>query len=1045
MRIRKGEQIKSDIPLAINLPVELQNPELLEKNRLDARSALIPAKEAGVYYYNRYNSDRIMSLNGDYRFILESEEAPEGFEAPDYDDSDWDIIDVPSMWQYRGYSDVTYPNVEYPFPPNPPYILRLNPVGCYRRAFEVTKEQLLDRAVLHFAGVDNAFYVYINGRFAGFAKGCRIDTEFDVTELLKEGANTIAVKVYTYSDASYLENQDMLLASGIFRDVYLIFTNKCALWDYEIITDMEKMLVRAYLWEEMSEARLKLTFDGEAVEPVFDGKCAEYTFLRGNRELWTAETPNLYDLTFELYRNSELMEVHSKRVGFVTSEVKGRLFLVNGKPVRMKGTNRHDNNCDNGRALTTEQIREDLLLMKEYNINAIRCSHYPNSPELYEFASELGIYVMDEADLESHGCGVMGDQGMINKMPQWKSAFLDRTMRMQKRDKNETCVVIWSIGNEIGAGQNAEDCAAYLRKLEDKKPVQYRATNLTDSDFIICGYPNIYKMSTYLENNREHNLPLLMIEYAHAMGNSPGNLEHIWDFVMEHPEFMGGYVWEFRSHGKRRISADGVSDYLYGGDFNDDNHWSNFTLDGFLTSDGTPKPSMEELKYAYAPVRLAYDNGVLKIYNVNDFVAISKGDIEISWEVSGDGKVLNNGVLDYPEIAARECYEVKLTPEYEGCDCFLTVYAKKNGRVTYLKQFELPATCEKAPIVAESFDAVCDVNTDKVTVKGAGFTLKLENGVPVHYEKAGKVYFDTPMRFVTYRAETDNDGIVGLYPRWIEAWEKRRLHKMNFYTISTDVERSDREVLVKVKGLLTADHCYAGFKVDVQYKIIYDGMFTVDMTVKPFGKMPELGGHNPVNSPETKISRLPRFGVCFKLDKGFETAKWFGRGPGQNYPDAVSAAPVGVYEMPLNELNFAFDMPQETGTRTDVRQLQVKSGECSFNVYGNDSFSFSVHPWSLQNLRAARHPSELKEDDAYYLYIDYRMRGLGSMSCGPEPEEEYDFIPHDFRFVFGLNGESGDEAKYFMKELGEKTQKITERYVRPDVAEEREELECRQF
>ena len=1045
MRIKKGEQLCSDISMALKLPVELQNPGLLAKNRLPARATLIPAGKAGVYYYNKTQSDRILSLNGDYRFVLETEEAPAGFEAPDYDDRDWDIIDVPSMWQYRGYSEVTYPNVEYPFPPNPPYICRLNPVGCYRRTFEVDKEQLLERAILHFAGVDNAFYVYINGSFVGFAKGCRIATEFDVTEFLKAGSNTIAIKVYTYSDASYLENQDMLLASGIFRDVYIIFTHKCTLWDYEIITDMDKMICRAYLLEEVSDASLRITVDGEAVSLQFKEKCAEYTFLRKNRALWTAETPNLYDVAFELYDGHDLTEIHSKRVGFVKSEVKGHQFLINGQPVRMKGANRHDNNCDNGRTLTTEQIKQDLLLMKEYNINAIRCSHYPNSPELYEFASELGIYVMDEADLESHGCGIMGDQGMINKMPQWREAFLDRTVRMHERDKNETCVVIWSIGNEIGAGQNAEACAAYLRGVEDKKPVQYRAMNLTDSDVAICGYPNLYKMANYLENNKVNNQPLLMIEYAHAMGNSPGNLEHIWDYVMEHPEFMGGYVWEFRSHGKRRINPDGTSDFLYGGDFNDDNHWSNFTLDGFLTSDGTKKPTMEELKYVYAPVRFKYEQCALTVCNAQDFLAISQADIRIDWEISCDGKLLKKGKLDFPEISAGEYWETKFCESYTGHDCFLTFYARKQEKVVAMKQFSLPATCEREAFEPIPFRAVCKVEHDKVLVQSDCFKLKFENGVPVYYEKEGRVLFDSPMVFVTHRAETDNDGIVGLYPRWIDSWEKRRLHKMRFYTINTDLEQMDTEICIKVKGMITADHCYAGFRTELIYRIFEDGMFTVDMSVRPFGKMPELGGHNPVNSPEKTISRLPRFGVCFRLDKSFEKAKWFGRGPEQNYEDAVAAAPVGIYEMPLEKLNFMFDMPQETGTRTDVRHLQVKRAESNLNIYGNDSFSFSIHPWSIENLRSARHLSELKEDDCYYLYIDYKMRGLGSMSCGPEPEEEYDFVPHDFRFVFGVSGEKGNSTKYFLKNLGEKTRKLTEYYIRPAVSEEREELECRQF
>jgi beta-galactosidase/evolved beta-galactosidase subunit alpha len=833
----------------------------------------------------------------------------------------------------------------------------------------------------------------------------------------------------------------MLLANGIFRDVYILFSNKTALKDWEIITDDKTFSLKAWLFES-ADAVARVEFMGNTVEIPFKNGKIEYSCTPENVKTWNAEQPNLYDLFLEIVEGGKVIETHSKRVGFVTSVIKKQQFLVNGKPVLFKGINRHENNAENGRYITVKQIEDDLKLIKKHNINAIRCAHYPNNPAFYEIASELGIYVMDEGDLESHGCGITGDQGFLNKTPSWLNAFMDRTVRMAERDKNESCVVIWSVGNEIGVGENSEACAEYLRNREDKKPVSYSAANKDSQAFVGNGYCNINKLETILNNANDTEQPLCLIEYAHAMGNSPGNMQRIWDYVMEHPRYAGGFVWEFRNHGKKRVNDDGTVDYLYGGDFYDDNHWSNFTLDGFCVSDGTPKPTFLELKYIYAPVRFKYENGVLNIHNTRDF--ISTKTLKFEAEISCDGKVISTEELLVPEIMPRQKADITYKPEYAGTDCFLTLRVYENDDIVALKQFALEKTVEKPQLVPEKFEGECVLKGHDATVTGNGFKVDFANGVPVYYKKGEKEYFKSPMRIMTYRAETDNDGIVGLYPRWIGSWEKARLQKMELFTVKTRMEQSDDCVKIYATAILTADHCYMGFNMENVYTVYNDGLLNIEMTVKPFGDMPKYPGFGSAGEYDTPFTpRLPRFGACFELETDFDTVKWFGRGEDHNYTDSISSAPVGVYELPIEKLNFQYDVPQETGTRIDNRYIAVKNGKEAFAVYGNDCFSFSYHPWHIDNLRAARHISDLKRADKNFLYIDYRMRALGSYSCGPNPEVEDDFEPHDFRFVFSINGENGDGGKYKDVSIGNKTEKLSDVYVRVKIETEREVIECR--
>ncbi|MBQ3088564.1 MAG: hypothetical protein IJC36_02900 [Clostridia bacterium] len=1040
MRIRKNEFFPTDISMPVSLPEELCNPNILQMNRLAPRSTIVPAGKFGVYYHNKEQSDRLFSLNGDWNFALFKKSAPENFEREDFDDSDWDLIDVPSMWQFRGYAECTYPNVRYPFQFMPPHILKVNPVGCYRRKFTISNKNAQNRATLHFEGVDNAFYVYINGEFVGFSKGSRLPAEFDITPLLREGENSIAVKVYTYSDSSYLENQDMLMANGIFRDVYIIFTPKTALWDWEIITNTEKLTLTATLFEAGENASARITWNGESVVIPFKNKSLNFEAQRGDLPLWSAEEPNLFDLTLELLADGAVTEIHSKRVGFVFSEIVGREFRVNGKKTILRGICRHENNAKNGRSITAEQVRADLELIKSNNINAIRCAHYPNNPAFYEFASELGIYVMDEADLESHGCSATGDQGYLSKEKEWLSAYMDRTVRTAERDKNETCIVIWSVGNEIGTGENVEICADYYRNRKDKKPVQYHAPDRSTQDFSVVGYPSLYKLEVHRNQPENKNLPICLLEYAHAMGNSPGNLKNLWDFVINHDEYMGGFAWEFRNHGMERENPDGSVDYLYGGDFHDTNHWTNFTLDGYCRSDGTPKPTFFELKWVYAPIRMEYSNKKLTFHNIQSF-ATTEG-LDLVTEILCDGKSYSKKAEPMPFVAPFSKTEVDFNPEYKGHDCFVNFSILKGDETISFMQFELEANEEKSEIAHSKFDCEYSVNDDQVTVCGGNFKVSFANGMPTFYEKNGRVYFNEPARIVTHRAETDNDGIVGVFSRWIGEWERTRLHKMRIFTLKTEVERLETSLQISADSVLTYDCNYTGFNLELKYNIFADGLIVSNMIVKPFGEMPCIQ-YDTKDNIDPLTPRLPRFGVMFKLGKDLNTVKWFGRGADQNYDDTVGNAPVGVYELPLDKMNFEFDVPQETGNRGDTRYAQIKNGEHSFTVYGNESFQFSYHPWQLEDLRNARHKSDLSEDkDNNYLYIDYKMRALGSHSCGPNPERELDFEPHDFEFVFAFNGENAGEPEYFLKDLGAKTQKLSDVYVYTPLTSEREEVEC---
>lgn len=971
---------------------EQQNPYLFDQtilgeNRLPARMLLIPAQKRGVTHKNVTASDRIQLLSGAWKFLYLEEDTDEAFYQPEEDDGGWEELPVPSMWQFHGYGSCYYPNVRYCFPYDPPYIHRSNPVGLYRKTFTAQKAA---RTVLRFLGVDNAYFVWLNGTYIGFSKGSRIPAEFDVTAALRDGENLLAVKVYTFSDASYLENQDMLMASGIFRDVMLIRTGENALWDETILPDTSGFTVKFACATGEAPAAIRFTLCdaagavcAEKEQPIAETG-AVFLPLE-HAALWNAEEPNLYTLYTEIIENGAVAETHTKKAGIARSEIEGCHLLLNGRPVLLKGVNRHENNAKTGRAITAQQIEAELRDIKTSNLNAIRTSHYTNQPVFYELCSELGIYVMDEADCETHGAEASGDQGALNKDDSWFGAFFDRVSRMYAINKNETCINIWSLGNECGGGQNADKCVQWLREQDANKPIKdNNAPGAPGGQFCMTGY---MPMQT-LYDSSPANGPLLLVEYAHAMGNSPGGLEDIWSWIYENEHCCGGYVWEFKSHGFYAKGKDGRPRYLYGGDFPDKYHWSNFSLDGYHTSDGTPKPSWGELKEVSAPVYVRWQPDGVDIKNTRDFKPLDGAVLR--WSVSADGVPVREGEVSLDGLAARQWKHAALPFEAEGlcgiitADCVVT----ENGREIARKQTilaDLPHP--KAP--SPSFVRTVSETPRCVTVRGEDFSVSIRDGLLSHIETGGAVVLDAPMRLCCHRAPTDNDGAI-FPPNHGEEWREKLVHTLRFGCYQTTVSDAPDAVTVTATGkLLPYSHDW-GFHTTLVYRITAGGAVEISVDLQPYGH----------DRPEI----LARVGTVFELDGGFNRCRWLGRGPGESYPDCKANAPVGLYEADVRKMHFCYDVPQETGNHEDCRHVTVCSSKAALTAQG--AFSFSLHNFTLENLTAARHCDELEQSAHNYLYIDHRMRGLGSHSCGPEPEKSYELPFGPFSWSFCLRAKT---------------------------------------
>ncbi len=1011
---------------------EWENPEVIGINKEpphatlmpygDFRKALACEREASRYY---------LSLNGTWKFqwVSKPEDRPVDFYKPEYDVSGWDEIPVPSNWQMLGYGKPIYVNVRYPFPKNPPYIDHsYNPVGSYRRQFTIPKHWKGRQVFIHFDGVESAFYLWINGKFVGYSQGSRTPAEFNITRYLREGENVLAVEVYRWSDGSYLEDQDFWRLSGIFRDVYLFSTPEIHIRDFELRPDLDEdcrdavlyvtTWVRNYGRQNQQWVQVEVDlFDAEG-KPVVSRPAAangtnllyagEESVLRmripvKNPRKWSAESPYLYTVVLTLKNgDGEVVEYESARVGFRKVEVRGARLLVNGKPILIKGVNRHEHDPDTGHYVTVESMERDIRLMKQFNINTVRTSHYPNDPRWYDLCDRYGLYVIDEANVESHGMGYAPDQTLANR-PEWKKAHLDRAIRMVERDKNHPSVIIWSMGNEAGDGTTFEAMSEWIHRRDPTRPVHYeRAQMRKHVDVVSWMYPPIDRMVAYAESNPDR--PLILCEYAHAMGNAVGNLREYWDVIEAYDVLQGGCIWDWVDQGLRKKSPDGREYWAYGGDYGDEPNDGNFCINGLVSPDREIQPELWEVKKVYQNVKLEpvdLFKGILRLRNGFFFTNLSQ--YELRWQLLEDGVELQSGSLPAPDIPPQASGVVHLPvkrPELKpGAEYWLrvslhlrepTLWAEAGHEIAW-EQFRVPyrvASSEEVEVAATG-NLQVQQHGERLVVRGKDFEVTFDQttgtlsslvyeGKPVVSEAEEGVR--GPVLNV-FRAYTDNN------KRLARDWYRVGLDRLEPELRKFEVENV-RPGLVRV----TADIRYhgadsTGFDHFVVYSIYGNGWIHVANRVEPFGKLPVL----------------PKIGVRMTVTGDHERLVWYGRGPYENYPDRKTGSAVGLWRSTVSEQYVPYVRPQETGNHEDVRWLALLDAQGGgLLVVPDEPMSFSALHYTAKDLDRANHIHKLTPRKNVILCLDARVLGLGNGSCGPLVLQRYFVHPEPVSFGFML-------------------------------------------
>jgi len=1042
------------IAAATRPPNDWENHKLPHRNRLQPRAYFIPFPTVETALSGeRARSGWFRLLNGTWKFHHAGSvaEAPEGFFEEGYDVSGWDDVHVPWSWQCQGYDYPHYTNCPFPFPTDPPRVPTENPTGSYRRDFYVPDDWTDRQVLLHFEGVDSAFYVWVNGREVGFSKGSRLPAEFDISPFIRPGRNTLAVRVMRWSDGSYLEAQDMWWLSGIFRDVYLVAFPKVSLFDFAVQTDLDDhyrnatLKVRALLKNttpaDARGCRLTAQLLDARGEPVPAEGLTASANVPANSEAevqleapvsnprkWNAEQPYLYTLLLSLKNtDGEALQVASVKVGFRKVELKDGNFLVNGVPIMLKGANRHDHHPDTGKAVSLDAMLQDVLLMKRHNLNAVRTSHYPNDARFLDLCDEYGLYVIDECDLETHGFALVGDISRVSDDPEWEAAYVDRMARMVQRDKNHPSIIMWSLGNEAGFGCNHEAMAAYARKVDPTRLIHYEADRwLKTADVLSVMYPTLEYVTEVGEGrNRPPSeprtkeetalaekvarAPFICCEYAHAMGNGPGNLKEYWDLFYKYKRIQGGCVWDWIDQGLRKKTADGTDYFAYGGDFGDEPNDAQFLINGLVFPDRTPSPGLIEYKKVLEPVQTeAVDlaHGKLRLTNRYDFADLS--GLRCSWNVSADGKPIESGELPLPHIPAGECSDVTVpltmpAVPAPATDYWLNVsftlaadtpWAPAGHEVAWA-QFRLPIEAPAAPAVsiASMPPVQCRTGRNAIELSGADFELTFDTvyGRIASWKHEGLPLLHSGPLLNFWRAPTDND--THFKKSWIEAGLNALRHRID----SVKCERlADSAVRVTVAMRIAPPVHERAFACEMVYTVCGSGDLFIEGHGVPQGDWPDT---------------IPRIGLQMGLQPHLDHVSWYGRGPGESYTDIRQAARVGVYSCSVEDLYTPYVFPQENGNRTDVRWAAFTNVRgMGLMAQGDPLLNFSAHWFTTQDLDRARHTCELPRRNWITLNLDHAHHGIGSGSCGPATLEKYCLRPEEFRFRVRLKPFSVDAA-----------------------------------
>ena len=1004
------------------VPRYYENLSVLHENTMPARAYYIPAsRRMDNLVEHREESDRMQLLNGTWKFQYFNSiyDIQDSFFEKNYDTENFDEIQVPSVWQMAGYDTHQYTNIRYPFPFDPPYVPQDIPCGAYVHNFEYSRDEKASKAFLNFEGVDSCFYVWINGSYIGYSQVSHMTSEFDVTDVLQDGKNTVAVLVMKWCDGSYLEDQDKFRMSGIFRDVYILKRPKQAISDYHIKTRIEDMLAKVEIEMKFySPLNVKISIEDRNGAVVALGSIAEEgtaVLEIASPELWNTENPYLYKLILETEN-----EVIVDHIALRKIEIKDQIIYLNGQKIKFRGVNRHDSDPVTGFTISLEQLTTDLTLMKQHNFNAIRSSHYPNAPFFYEMCDKYGFMVIDEADIEAHGPFMIyrkedTDYNRFKRWnekiaddPVWEEAIVDRVKLMVERDKNRFCIVMWSMGNESAYGCNFEKALEWTKNFDPDRITQYESAryrnydetyDYSNLDVYSRMYPALSEIQEYLD--KDGSKPFLLVEYCHSMGNGPGDFEDYFQMIQDNDKMCGGFVWEWCDHAIAHGTAEnGKTIYAYGGDHGEEIHDGNFCMDGLVYPDRTVHTGLLEYKNVYRPARvISYnkESGELVLHNYMDFDDL-KDYVKISYELTQDGLVISKGIL--PEFSVAPHGEGKTNlkinvPENGKCYLKLIYHLKKElplldeDHILGFDEIEVSkedTKCKLAekwiPKTVVDSELQVNENDTQIHIKGREFAYTIDKRTALFTEMkfAGREYLNHPMELNIWRAPTDNDMYIK------SEWKKAHYDKAYTRAYTTEVVQGKHGVKITSHASVVAETVQKILDVTITWKIEAAGKIDADIAVTKDDEFPDL----------------PRFGVRMFLDKKLSDARYFGMGPQESYRDKHQAASHGLYRANVRDLHEDYIRPQENGSHYDCGYVELNNSRYGMAAFSESTFSFNASYYTQEELEKKTHNYELAESDSVVLCVDYALNGIGSNSCGPVVLDQYRFNDVLFRFQFTL-------------------------------------------
>ena len=1003
-------------------PRYYENLSVLHENTMPARAYYIPAsRRMDNLVEHREESDRMQLLNGTWKFQYFNSiyDIKDSFFEKNYDTENFDEIQVPSVWQMAGYDTHQYTNIRYPFPFDPPYVPQDIPCGAYVHTFEYSRDEKAPKSFLNFEGVDSCFYVWINGSYIGYSQVSHMTSEFDVTDVLQDGTNTVAVLVMKWCDGSYLEDQDKFRMSGIFRDVYILKRPKQAISDYHIKTRIEDMLAKVEIEMKFySPLNVKISIEDRNGAVVALGSIAEEgtaVLEIASPELWNTENPYLYKLILETEN-----EVIVDHIALRKIEIKDQVIYLNGQKIKFRGVNRHDSDPVTGFTINPEQITTDLTLMKQHNFNAIRSSHYPNAPFFYEMCDKYGFMVIDEADIEAHGPFMIyrkedTDYNRFKRWnekiaddPVWEEAIVDRVKLMVERDKNRFCIVMWSMGNESAYGCNFEKALEWTKNFDPDCITQYESAryrnydetyDYSNLDVYSRMYPALSEIQEYLD--KDGSKPFLLVEYCHSMGNGPGDFEDYFQMIQDNDKMCGGFVWEWCDHAIAHGTAEnGKTIYAYGGDHGEEIHDGNFCMDGLVYPDRTVHTGLLEYKNVYRPARvISYnkESGELVLHNYMDFDDL-KDYVKISYELTQDGLVISKGIL--PEFSVAPHGEGKTNlkinvPENGKCYLKLIYHLKKElplldeDHILGFDEIEVSkedTKCKLAekwiPKTVVDSELQVNENDTQIHIKGREFAYTIDKRTALFTEMkfAGREYLNHPMELNIWRAPTDNDMYIK------SEWKKAHYDKAYTRSYTTEVVQGKHGVKITSHASVVAETVQKILDVTITWKIEAAGKIDADIAVTKDDEFPDL----------------PRFGVRMFLDKKLSAVRYFGMGPQESYCDKHQAASHGLYRADVGDLHEDYIRPQENGSHYDCEYVELNNSRYGIVASAEKAFSFNASYYTQEELEKKTHNYELIESDSVVFCVDYALNGIGSNSCGPVVLEQYRFDDVLFRFQFTL-------------------------------------------